>query len=309
MPRVGSRRLSADRLKSPELLVLDRSLPQHYALFPVGGFFTIKNSDCFQCTNMSLCRFRDISPVCYNKYNFKENLDDIVTRSEKRKAKKRHAAAGAANTGTTEPDKKSRKSGQSRRPADSAYLEKAALFYLQRFATSRAHLATVLARKVERRGLPEGTSKAEADTWIQAVVERMAELGYVDDEVYARARARTLLNRGKPQRVVRRALADKGIAEPLIDTVMTEMAEEMAAPDLCAAIRYVRRRRLGPARPPHRRPEAGTEDGHRQFQKDLAAMARAGFSYDTAKTVLDLDGEEGLDELERTAGDAGGTLV
>lgn len=205
---------------------------------------------------------------------------------------------------TSEDGQRSEKRGRPRRPADPAYLERAALFYLQRFAASRAHLARILARKVARRGLPEGTTQAQAEEWITAVIDRMVDLGYVDDAAYARARARSLLERGKPRRHIRRALAEKGIAESLIDAAITEIEDEMEAPDLRAAIRYARRRRLGPARPPDRRPSSGSDAETRQFQKDLAAMARAGFSYEIAKTVLDLEGEEALDDLEQTAGNA-----
>lgn len=200
--------------------------------------------------------------------------------------------SGHARRGGKEPTSKRGKC----RPADPAYLEKAALFYLQRFATSRAHLATVLSRKVERRGLPAGVSRDEAQAWIQAVVEKMAGLGYVDDAAYARGRARTLFQRGKPRRVIGRALAEKGVDETLIQAVLDEIAAETAAPDMYAAIRYVRRRRIGPARPEHRR----RESADRQFQKDLAAMGRAGFSLEVAKTVLELNDEAALDDLENS---------
>lgn len=223
-----------------------------------------------------------------------------------RKAEKVPSSDKPHDTSTSGRGRRSKKGGGSRRPADPAYLEKAALFYLQRFATSRAHLTTILARKVARRGLPDGTTQAQADEWIAAVVERMVDLGYVDDAAYARARTRTLLNRGKPRRVIRRALADKGIPEALIDAAIAEIEAETAAPDLHAAIRYARRRRLGPARPPHRQPAPGSDARDRQYQKDLAALARAGFSYDIAKTVLDLDGEDALDGLERTVGETSG---
>ena len=55
--------------------------------------------------------------------------------------------------------------------------------------------------------------------------------------------------------------------------------EQVADPDLAAAIRYAKRRRLGPfQRDEIRRVE--------RRQKDLASLARQGFSYGIAKRVI-----------------------
>ena len=56
------------------------------------------------------------------------------------------------------------------------------------------------------------------------------------------------------------------------------MREGCADPDLAAAAAYARKRRIGPYRP----------EGERQSQadRDLAALGRRGFSYETARQVL-----------------------
>jgi regulatory protein len=54
--------------------------------------------------------------------------------------------------------------------------------------------------------------------------------------------------------------------------------------DLTAARRLAQRRRLGPWR-------AKNRAEHRM--KDIAALGRAGFSYDTARAVIDGEVEEG----------------
>ncbi|MHA1114431.1 MAG: regulatory protein RecX, partial [Alphaproteobacteria bacterium] len=51
------------------------------------------------------------------------------------------------------------------------------------------------------------------------------------------------------------------------------------AADLAAAIAYARRRRLGPWRVAAARAE--------RRERDLAALARAGFNYDLARRVVD----------------------
>ncbi|MEQ8164587.1 MAG: hypothetical protein RIC93_00755, partial [Alphaproteobacteria bacterium] len=63
-------------------------------------------------------------------------------------------------------------------------------------------------------------------------------------------------------------------------------------PDLVSACRLLRRRRLGPYR---------QRDRAERFEKDLAALARAGFSLDTAREVLGLASPEEVEALERDA--------
>ena len=61
-----------------------------------------------------------------------------------------------------------------------------ALRYVERFATTRGKLAAYLSRKIRERGW----AGEPIDPAI--VAERMATLGYVDDRLFAEARARSL---------------------------------------------------------------------------------------------------------------------
>jgi regulatory protein len=177
------------------------------------------------------------------------------------------------------------------KPVDPAYLERAALYYLERFSASAGHLASILRRKIARRGLPDGVEMEEVEGWIGALLEKLTRLGYLDDEAYARMRAQSLIARGRPLRAVRQGLAQKALDPEIIDGALAAYREGMADPDLAAAIRYLRRRRLGPAR---------LEEATRRpsYQKDMAALARAGFSYDIARRLLDLPDGAALDALE-----------
>ena len=95
-----------------------------------------------------------------------------------------------------------------RPPLDAEALERLALFYAGRYATTRARLAAYLRRKVKERGW-EGAGPPP----VERLVERFAELGYVDDRGFASARAASLLRRGYGERRVAEALRGAGIAE------------------------------------------------------------------------------------------------
>lgn len=168
------------------------------------------------------------------------------------------------------------------------YLENAALHYLERFASSTANLRRVLMRKADRSLRHWGGDRAEAAAQIEAVVARLAGLGYLDDAAYAAMKARGLNRQGKGTRAIRQALAAKGVDADTAGTALDRLAEEVADPDLAAAVRLARKRRLGPFRAVALRAE--------MRHKDLAALARAGFDLDTARRVIEAAGPEDLEE-------------
>ena len=170
------------------------------------------------------------------------------------------------------------------RPLDPARLEELALAYVGRFATSRAKLSHYLRRKLSERGW-----EAPDPPTIEALVERLAQLGYVDDAAYALAKARALGQRGYGERRVDLALRQAGV-----DDNDRAPAQEMASTGAAtAAIRYAQRRRLGPfAR------ESADPKGR---ARALSAMIRAGHSFDLAHRLVDLapDPKANIDDLKR----------
>ncbi len=154
-----------------------------------------------------------------------------------------------------------------RPPLDAAALRDLALRYVGRYATSEAKLRRYLGRKVFERGW-----SGEGAPPIDAVVARLAELGYVDDRVFAEARGRGLTSRGFGPRRVSADLGASGIARDLA-------AEVAASSDpLAAAHAFARRRRLGPYDP------VGFDPDRRR--KQFAAMMRAGHGVAETRTVL-----------------------
>jgi regulatory protein len=93
-----------------------------------------------------------------------------------------------------------------RPPLDEEGLERLALHYAGRYATTRAKLRAYLRRKVTERGW-EGSSPAP----VERLAERLAGLGYVDDKAFASARAASLLRRGYGERRIGEALRAAGV--------------------------------------------------------------------------------------------------
>lgn len=171
------------------------------------------------------------------------------------------------------------------------YLEKAALHYLERFASSSANLKRVLMRKVARSARAHGTDPAEGERLVDALVARYLGARLLDDKTYAAQQAASLRRRGASRFGIRGKLAVKGVGADLIDQTIERLDAEAGEGELAAACALVRRRRLGPYRPP------GTRAAH--HQKDLAALARAGFGLDLARRVLAARDAEALEALAR----------
>lgn len=164
-----------------------------------------------------------------------------------------------------------RKRRREPRPLDSARLDELALTYVGRFATTRAKLGSYLSRKIRERGWA-GEQPPEPER----IVERLAELGYVDDAQYALSKARSLTGRGYGPRRVSQSLHAAGIGEE-----DGEAARELAGEESVeAALHYARRRRIGPYAAEAPDPAAR--------ERALAAMIRAGHSFGIAKAILSL---------------------
>jgi len=162
-------------------------------------------------------------------------------------------------------------------------LEKAAFRYLERFDCSVQGLRRVLLKKA-RALWPNAATQAPVNESVEALLERYQNSGLLDDRRYAAAAIRGLRERGLGERAIVHRLAGKGVAVSIIEQALRSIDETSNQPELEAAQRFVKRRRLGAYR-------AGAQDAAAR-RKDLQALARAGFSYDTARHALGLAAHE-----------------
>lgn len=180
-----------------------------------------------------------------------------------------------------------RRKGPRKATGDS--LESAALSYLRRYGASVAALRRVLMRRVERSARTHGTDRDAGAELVETIIARHLRAGSLDDRRFADGRAAGLHARGISQQGIRYRLRAQGVDSAVIEAALRELADIHSDPDLGAAARYVRRRRFGPYRP--------TGDRAERRDRDLAAMARAGFDYATAIRVIDAESPEELSDL------------
>lgn len=175
-----------------------------------------------------------------------------------------------------------RKRRRERPPLTRESLNELALAYVGRFATTRAKLASYLQRKLRERGWD-----GECEPPVEPLVSRFAASGLIDDAAFALSKSRSLSERGYGAGRLRQSLLAAGVAEE-DSGAARELADEQAVE---AALRFARRRRIGPF--------AAARPDPRAREKALAAMVRAGHSFDLARALVDCaPGEEpDADEL------------
>ncbi len=158
------------------------------------------------------------------------------------------------------------------------YLENSALHYLKRYSATVDQVRRVMMRRVNRSLKEHGGDKAEAVGWLDALLEKLVRNGLVNDRAYAETRAHALRASGRSARVISQKLRLKGVAPDLVAQKLAEATQEVS--EEAAARIWARKKRLGPFRR-----DLTTRKEHRN--RDLASLARAGFSFTTAKAIID----------------------
>lgn len=160
------------------------------------------------------------------------------------------------------------------------YLYNSGLAYLQRFPSSIAHFKSVMGRKIER-SCRHHTDQDREDciALLDKVTAQFAELGYLDDTLYLRGMINSLRGRGLSSRAIDMKLQQKGLDRDDIHEALRAYDHDNEIDELSAALRLCRRKKIGPHAP--------ADTGPEQKQKWLAALARAGFSYDVAIRALE----------------------
>jgi regulatory protein len=179
-----------------------------------------------------------------------------------------------------------RRKSRKPRKATPKSIENWALHHLARYDCSAAHLSRLLMRRVRRSAHYHGTDGEEGARAVRDVIEKLSGNGMLDDARHARARAASLNRRGASLRAIRGKLREKGIADDLIEQAVDTLGGKEQA-EMRAALALARRRRLGPFR------AQGAREASRE--KDLAALARAGFGYGLAQRIIDARSHEELE--------------
>lgn len=170
------------------------------------------------------------------------------------------------------------------------WLRQTASTYLERYPSTSENLRRVLRRRLTRIEMRQPGLKLQTDgvaAGIEKIVEELTQRGFLNDARFAEARVASLRRQGKSLRAIRHGLMRQGVPQQLAvealessgDVAATrEGAEEAEEREFESAMAYARRRRIGPFR------RAGERED--EWQRDVARLARQGFSFQIARRVL-----------------------
>lgn len=169
------------------------------------------------------------------------------------------------------------------------YLHNSGLHYLQRFPASTGHFRTVMMRKVDKSCRHHtGQDREVCARLVEELVAKFCQMGLLDDAGYSRGMVTSLRRRGLSARAIQAKLSGKGLGREHIDKALSDFADEHGGEtEIVAALRLARRKRIGPF----------ATKAAESTDKHLAALARAGFSYDIASRVIQMDHESAEDML------------
>ena len=129
---------------------------------------------------------------------------------------------------------------------------------------------------------------------LDKITTEFLEQGLLDDDGYLRGMVTSLRRSGKSKKAITAKLLQKKIKasdiEKALEAFDSENNDDPREAEFFAALKFARKKRLGPY------------DERQKYEDDKAlnVFARNGYSYDTARRVIDLNDDE-LYELEYQA--------
>lgn len=167
-------------------------------------------------------------------------------------------------------------------------LRRSGFAYLQRYSASEAHFFELMEKKLRRWEAAGYVALGEASVagLVGELTSEFRELGLLDDAGFAATRVASARRKGASRLKIALGLRAKGVDGDLARTAI----EEDGTDEMVAALRFCRRRRIGP----WRNGEKPDRDG---LNREIAILARQGFGTQLGRTVVLLSLEEAEDKL------------
>jgi len=179
------------------------------------------------------------------------------------------------------------------------YLYNSGLAYLQRFTSSVPNFRRVMMRKIEKScNFHKDQDREACVALLDAAVATFERQGLLNDTAYTQGMVTSLRRRGLSARAIQAKLQQKGLDAGSIAQAVAAFdgGKEHGQAELMAAVQYARRKRLGC----FGKAVAGDE-ADKTRNRQMASLARAGFSYDVTEKTLALSEEDAEELLRRSS--------
>ena len=150
-------------------------------------------------------------------------------------------------------------------------LLKYAIYYLSKYSSSKKNLEYILKKKI-RRISDEKKIRFQLYKEIKIIIDKLEQLKLINDTVYSESKINALLNQVKSKNYIKQYLIRKGVSSEVADEQISLFYEKNQNLEKENALKFAKKRNL-------------LKD-NKDYEKKLAKMARAGFSYEISKEIL-----------------------
>ena len=150
-------------------------------------------------------------------------------------------------------------------------LLKYAIYYLSKYSSSKKNLENILKKKI-RRISDEKKIRFQLYKEIKIIIDKLEQLKLINDTIYAESKINALLNQVKSKNYIRLYLIRKGVSSEIANEQITLFYEKNQNLEKENALKFAKKRNL--------------INDKKDYEKKLAKMARAGFSYEISKEIL-----------------------
>ena len=154
---------------------------------------------------------------------------------------------------------------------DEKKLLKYAVDYLSKYDSSKKNLSNVLKRKIFRLNI-KGYEKSKLINNLDTIILKLEKNELIDDQKYTNSKILSLSRAGKSKNYISNYLIKKGINKIEIQNNLKKFQEINNDWQLTSAKLFAKKKRL--------------LESNLSYEKKLAKMARAGFSYDICKKII-----------------------
>ena len=150
-------------------------------------------------------------------------------------------------------------------------LLKYAIYYLSKYSSSKKNLEYILKKKI-RRISDEKKIRFQLYKEIKIIIDKLEQLKLINDKIYAESKINALLNQVKSKNYIKQYLIRKGVSSEVADEQISLFYEKNQNLEKENALKFAKKRNL--------------INDKKDYEKKLAKMARAGFSYEISKEIL-----------------------
>ena len=150
-------------------------------------------------------------------------------------------------------------------------LLKYAIYYLSKYSSSKKNLEYILKKKI-RRISDEKKIRFQLYKEIKIIIDKLEQFKLINDTIYAESKINALLNQVKSKNYIKLYLIRKGVSSEVADEQISLFYEKNQNLEKENALKFAKKRNL--------------INDKKDYEKKLAKMARAGFSYEISKEIL-----------------------